>query len=89
MNKPWVLQQLKQAHHNLRTMIEEIEADTGEDDGFPIFYAQLPFVYRHLNCAWNSKRATDAEIDEAFKTKKTESAEWKGFPHELEPFIHD
>jgi hypothetical protein len=89
MNKPWVLQQLKQAHHNLGEIIREVEADTDEDDGFPIFYAQLPFVYRHLNCAWNTKLATDAEIAEAFKTKKSESAEWKGFPRELEPFIHD
>jgi hypothetical protein len=89
MNKPWVLLQLKSAQHTLRTMIEEMEADTDDDDGFPFFYTQLPFVYRHLNCAWNSKFATDAEIDEAFASKKGESAEWKGFPRDLEPFIHD
>ena len=70
-------------------MIEEIQADTDDDDGFPIFYARLPFVYRNLNCAWNSRFKTDEEIEEAMKTKKSESREWRGFPHDLDLFIHD
>jgi hypothetical protein len=89
MNKSWVLQQLQQAHHDLAVMIQQMQADTDDDGGFPIFYARLPFVYRHLNCAWNMRQSSDEDIDEANRTKKSESPEWRGFPHDLDPLIHD
>jgi hypothetical protein len=88
MNKPWVLMQLIEAQHHLDEMIKEIKTDD-EHDGFPSLSVHLPFVYRHLNCAWNSRDATYTEIDAAFQSKLSESPAWKGFPKELEHQIHD
>lgn len=88
MNKPWVLHELDAAHRELGELIERIRAD-GEHDGFPDFYARLPFIYRHLNFAWRARDATDKQIGEALATKQSEKAEWRGFPHDLDPFIHD
>ena len=87
MNKPWVLQQLDQAHFELGQLIDRIRAD--EDDGFPELQVRLPFVYRHLNCAWNTRQASDEEIDEGFKTQRSQTADWRGFPHDLDSLIHD
>jgi len=80
--------QLIQAQHHLDEMIKEIKEDT-EHDGSPSLSAHLPFVYRKLNCAWNSRAATDAEIDAAFQSKLSESTEWKGFPRDLETQLHN
>jgi len=80
--------QLTQAQHHLDELIKEIKADT-EHDGAPSLSVLLPFIYRKLNCAWNSRDTTDTEIDAAFQSKLSESPAWKGFPKELEHQIHD
>jgi len=88
MNKSWVLQQLHQAQYYLDCIVRDLEA-AKDDDGFGEFSAQLPFVYRHLNCSWNTRGASDVEIDKALKCDECESVKWRGFPHDLEVFLHD
>ena len=85
MNKPMVLFHLRGAREMLEQIIKDVEAGK-EHDGFPEFYAQLPFVYRNLNRAWNIRFKAD---DEIAKMSKHESEGSYRFPHDLSPFISD
>jgi len=85
MNKSEVLRCLGGARVQLDQMIKEIEADR-EDDGFPVFCARLPFVYRDLNRAWN-RRAVDDET--LLAMGREESERMCRFPDDLAPFVSD
>jgi hypothetical protein len=85
VNKAFVLQQLREADVQLGNLIKEMEADR---NGFGPLYALLPFVYRNLNLAWNSTKASDEEIDAALK-QESQPAEWWGFPKDLDLLMHD
>lgn len=85
VNKAFVLQQLREAGVQLGKLIKEMEED---QNGFGSLYALLPFVYRNLNLAWNSLRASDEEIDAGLK-QKSQPVEWWGFPKDLDPLTHD
>jgi len=80
------MQQLREARDKLADLIREIDSD---DNGFGVFQAQLPFIYRNLNLAWNSTRKSDEEFFRAFQESQGSSREFYGFPHDLDPFIHD
>jgi hypothetical protein len=85
MNKPQVLFHLRAARLQLDDMVKDIEADDAHD-GFPEFYALLPFVYRNLNRAWNSRDKTG---DEMFNMSREESEKFCRFPDDLSPSISD
>ena len=85
MNKPFVIQQLREARDALDDMIREVDAD---DSGFGVFYTQLPFIYRSLNLAWNSTQKPEAEFFQALK-QEAQSRELWGFPHDINLFIND
>jgi hypothetical protein len=87
MNKTFVLSELTYAREYLTKAIQDIEGDDG--DGFGQFHAQLPFIYRHLNLAWNGKMLSDREISDSLISGKSHPEEWLDFPQELEIFIRD
>lgn len=69
----------------LGNLIREMEADR---HGFGSLYALLSFVYRNLNLAWNSTKASDQELDAALR-QESQPAKWWGFPKDLHPLMHD
>lgn len=83
MNKSQVLHYLRSAYSQLNEMITEIEVDQ-EDDGFPQFYALLPFVYRDLNRAWN-KRDLNFQVESTLTESERENL--CRFPEELAPLV--
>lgn len=85
MNKQFVLQQLRETRDQLDDLIREVEAD---DNGFGVFYTQLPFIYRSLNLSWNSTQKPEAEFFRALKEERQSRELW-GFPHDLDLFVHD
>jgi uncharacterized UPF0160 family protein len=85
MNKSFVIQQLREARAHLDDLIREVNAD---DNGFGVFQARLPFIYRSLNLAWNSTQKPEEEFFRALKAEGQHRELW-GFPHDLDPLIHD
>jgi hypothetical protein len=85
MNKTQVLFHLGGARIHLDEMIKAIESDR-EHDGFPEFYAQLPFVYRNLNRAWNIRFKNDEELA---GLSEVEAKRVYLFPEDLNHFISD
>ena len=85
MNKPQVLFDLQAAHYELGELIKKVENDV-EHDGFPQFYALLPFVYRKLNLAWNTR---DMSHEQVFQLTDAECKMMCRFPEELAAFVSD
>ena len=85
MNKPFVIQQLREARDQLDDLIREVDAD---ENSFGVFYSQLPFIYRSLNLAWNSTQKPEEEFFRVLK-QEGQSRELWGFPRDLDTFIHD
>ena len=74
MKREWVLLHLKDAHEELRPIIEEFEKsdyDAGDN------LVAMTHLYNHLNTAWNSK---DASIEEVRTCSKGVFGEWRQFP---------
>ena len=60
MNRDWVLSHLTDAQEEIATTVREIQETP--DYGYGEFMVAMQHLYHHLNTAWNSRDATDAEV---------------------------
>ena len=78
MNNPWILFHLLEAQEELTRTIKELEVDPPEDDA--VFRVGIEHLYHHLNTAWNSRHATDAQLQ---SPSDDQFGEWSDFPPDI------
>jgi hypothetical protein len=82
MNRDQVLSHLSEARDAITQMIEEIRLTPDYDDSE--YWVDMQHVYHHMNTAWNSRKATPDEVDEATDDVFNR---WNLFPSDL-PMMH-
>ena len=84
MNKSQVLFHLVGARLHLEELIQDIEGHDG--DSLPVLRAGLPFVYRHLNQAWNTRDKSPDQLDEMEKQAREKLCR---LPNDLDGLISE
>jgi hypothetical protein len=79
MNREWILFHLKEAHEELRCIIEEFEKTSDYVQGE--YWAAMMHLYHHLNTAWNSK---DASLEEVRTCSEENFSKWRQFPSDID-----
>jgi len=78
MNKEWILFHLKDSKEAMELLISEIQTDPEYEYGN--YLVHMGHIYHHLNTAWNSRNATNDQVqpgtDEDFN-------KWQQFPTDL------
>lgn len=75
MNRDWVLLNLREAEHELRETISQIESTAGYDTGE--FSVAVQHVYHHLNTAWNARNASQVAVQQC---AEEDFYRWRQFP---------
>ena len=76
MNTRWILFHLREAQAELSDTIKRLESTPPEDDAE--FRVAIGHLYTHLNTAWNSRHATDAQT-----VNDEEYSGWREFPTDI------
>jgi len=82
MNKAWVIFHLKEAQEELNRTIIEIEKQ--DDYDFGEFVISMGHLYHHLNTAWNSKNASEAQVN---NSTEDDFFTWRRFPKDIEIYL--
>ena len=78
INREWVSWNLKEAIEELEKTINELKNDEPYDD--PELSVRLTEVYHHLNTAWNSRKASPAEVREC---SQDNFDKWRQMPADI------
>ena len=79
MNKPYVLQNLKEAREALDQLIADMQANADYD--FGEFRVDMEHLYHHINTAWNARDATQESTDAC---SEGDFEHWRQFPRDIE-----
>ena len=78
MNRDQVLFHLSEAGDAIASTIRDLRADPEYGDAE--YWVELQHIYHHLNTAWNSRDASQTQVDSA---SDADFNRWSAFPTDL------
>jgi hypothetical protein len=79
VNKPYILQNLKDAEEELRRTIADVESDS--DYAYAEFLIAMSHLYHHINTAWNARDSHPADSTECSEENFNK---WRAMPTSAE-----
>ena len=79
MQKDYILFHLNEAKEALDEIINDLKSNSEYDT--PEFEVDIQHLYHHINTAWNSKFASNKEIEEC---SGEDFNKWRDFPTDIE-----